>query len=82
VVLLSVFLRLESRVKDPLVPLRILFERKRGGSCLAVGITAVGMYGVFPLLTYDFQSVLRYSPVRAGISLPMGSEPRAAIGPT
>jgi EmrB/QacA subfamily drug resistance transporter len=74
VVLLSLFLRLESRVKNPLVPLRILFERNRGGACLAVGLTVVGMYGVFLLLTYDFQTVLHYSPVQAGIAfLPMSA---------
>ena len=74
VVLLSFFLRLESRVKNPLVPLRILFERNRGGACLAVGLTVVGMYGVFLLLTYDFQTVLHYSPVQAGIAfLPMSA---------
>jgi hypothetical protein len=73
-VLLGVFLRLESRVKNPLVPPRILFERNRGGSCLAVGLTVVGLYGVFLLLTYDFQVVLGYSPVRAGIAfLPMSA---------
>jgi EmrB/QacA subfamily drug resistance transporter len=73
-ILITVFVIVEARVKDPLVPLPILAERNRGGSCLAIGLTVIAMYGMFLLLTYEFQVVLGYSPVRAGVAfLPMSA---------
>jgi EmrB/QacA subfamily drug resistance transporter len=74
IALLAAFLAAESRVNHPLVPLRILADRNRGGSCLAIGLTVVAMYGVFLLLTYDFQMVMHYSPARAGVAfLPLSA---------
>jgi EmrB/QacA subfamily drug resistance transporter len=58
----------ESRVPDPLVPLRILADRNRGGSYLGIGMAVIAMYGLFLLLTFDFQGVLGYSPARAGLA--------------
>lgn len=72
--LLGLFVFAESRADDPLLPLRLLAERNRGGSCLAIGFTVIALYGLFLLLTYDFQVVLHYSPARAGIAfLPMSA---------
>ncbi len=67
-VLLTLFVLWESRAAHPLLPLRIVWERNRGGSCLAAGCAVVGMLGVFLLLTYYFQVVLAYSPVKAGLA--------------
>jgi EmrB/QacA subfamily drug resistance transporter len=73
-VLLAAFVIIETRVKAPLVPLSIPLERNRGGSCLAVGLTVIALYGMFLLLTYEFQVVLGYSPVRAGVAfLPLSA---------
>lgn len=70
--LLTLFVGWESRAAHPLLPLRIVWERNRGGACLAGGCAVVGMLGVFLLLTYYFQVVLEYSPVKAGLAfLPM-----------
>lgn len=64
----------ESKRAAPLLPLRIVADRNRGGSYLAIGLAVVAMYGLFLLLTYDFQVVLRYSPVRAGLAfLPLSA---------
>lgn len=72
--LLALFVLVESRVKAPLLPLRIVLDRNRGGSFLVVALTVVGMYGLFLFLTYYLQVVLRYSPVRAGVAfLPMSA---------
>src|SRR6266536_3099037 len=72
VVLLTLFVWWESRTTNPLLPLRIVWDRNRGGACVAAGGAVVGMLGVFLLLTYYFQVVLGYSPVRAGLAfLPM-----------
>jgi EmrB/QacA subfamily drug resistance transporter len=74
VALLAVFGVVESRVRSPLLPLRIPAERNRGGSYLGIGLAVVAMSGLFLLLTYDFQVVLGYSPARAGLAfLPLSA---------
>jgi EmrB/QacA subfamily drug resistance transporter len=72
VALLAVFARLQARVANPLLPLRVVLDRDRGGSYLAVGIAGMGMFGVFLFLTYYLQQTLGYSPVTTGLAfLPM-----------
>ena len=72
VVLLAAFVLVEHRVPHPLLPLRIVLNRFRGGSYLAIGLSAVGLFGVFLFLTYYLQLILRYSPVTTGLAfLPM-----------
>jgi EmrB/QacA subfamily drug resistance transporter len=72
VALLTLFVVWESRAAQPLLPLRLLWERNRGGACVASGLAIVGLFGMSLLLTYYFQAVLGYSPVRAGLAfLPM-----------
>jgi len=72
VVLLAVFVLVERRVAHPLLPLRIVLNRFRGGSYLAIGLSAIGLFGVFLFLTYYLQLILRYSPVITGVAfLPM-----------
>jgi EmrB/QacA subfamily drug resistance transporter len=71
---IGVFMLTESRRAAPLLPLRIVADRNRGGSYLAIGLAVIAMYGLFLLLTYDFQVVLRYSPLRAGLAfLPLSA---------
>ena len=71
-VLLVVFVLVERRVAHPLLPLRIVLDRFRGGAYLAIGLSAVGMFGIFLFLTYLLQQNLRYSPVATGLAfLPM-----------
>src|SRR6266478_2623401 len=72
VVLLAAFVLVERRVPHPLLPLRIVLDRFRGGSYLAIGLSAVGLFGVFLFLTYYLQLILLYSPVTTGLAfLPM-----------
>jgi EmrB/QacA subfamily drug resistance transporter len=72
VVLLAVFVALQRRVANPLLPLRVVLDRNRGGSYLAVGLAGVGMFGVFLFLTYYLQQTLGFSPIRSGLAfLPM-----------
>ncbi|HEV2347369.1 MAG TPA: MFS transporter [Actinocrinis sp.] len=71
-VLLITFTWWQSRASHPLLPLRIVLDRDRGGSLAAVFITGAGMFGVFLFLTYYLQTMLGYSPVRTGLAfLPM-----------
>ena len=63
VVLLIAFVAREPRVAHPLLPLRVVLDRNRGGSYLAIGIAGAGMFGVFLFLTYYLQQTLGFSPV-------------------
>jgi EmrB/QacA subfamily drug resistance transporter len=71
-VLLALFALTERRVPHPLLPLRIILDRFRGGAYLAIGLSAVGLFGVFLFLTYYLEEIVRYSPVVTGVAfLPM-----------
>jgi EmrB/QacA subfamily drug resistance transporter len=72
VVLLAAFVVVERRVAHPLLPLPIVLNRFRGGAYLAIGLSAIGVFGIFLFLTYYLQLTLAYSPVKAGLAfLPM-----------
>ena len=72
VVLLLVFVWWQQRARQPLLPLRVVTDRDRGASFLAMFISGAGMFGVFLFLTYYMQRSLSYSPVMTGLAfLPM-----------
>ncbi|MFE6779285.1 MFS transporter [Streptomyces sp. NPDC057702] len=72
VVLLAAFVIVEGRVKNPLLPLRVLTERNRAGVYMSLGLAVIGMFGLFLFLTYYLQIVKDYSPVTTGLAfLPM-----------
>lgn len=72
-VLLPVFVALQTRSKDPLVPLRLFKDRNRTGSYLGMLLLAIGPIGAFYLLTLYMQHILAYSPLVAGPAwLPFG----------
>src|SRR6202453_1844079 len=68
VVLVSAFAFAESRVAHPLLPLRVILDRARGGSYISVGLSGIAVFGVFLFLTYYLQLVKGYSPVTSGRS--------------
>jgi EmrB/QacA subfamily drug resistance transporter len=72
VALLAAFVAIQRRAEHPLLPLRVVLDRNRGGSYLAVGIVGAGMFGVFLFLTYYLQQTLGFSPIKTGLAfLPM-----------
>ncbi len=72
VLLLAAFAFAESRVSHPLLPLRVITNRARGGAYLSVGLTGIAVFGVFLFLTYYLQEIKGYSPVTSGLAfLPM-----------
>jgi EmrB/QacA subfamily drug resistance transporter len=72
VALLAAFAAIQQRSQHPLLPLRVVLDRTRGGSFVAFAISASGIFGVFLFLTYYLQQTLGYSPVRTGLAfLPM-----------
>ncbi len=72
VALLVGFVAWEARSAHPLMPLRIPRNPVRGGALLASLVVAAGFIGSTLFLTFYFQVVEGYSPVRAGVaSLPL-----------
>ncbi len=70
--LLALFVLVESRSAHPLLPMRIMVDRNRGGANLAILLVGVGMFGVFLFLTYYLQLTLGYTPIKTGLAfLPM-----------
>lgn len=68
VALLVTFVIIELRSKNPLLPMRIILERTRGGSYLASFLTGAGLMGMFLFLTYYFQGSLHYSALKSGFA--------------
>jgi EmrB/QacA subfamily drug resistance transporter len=72
VVLLAGFVLAEQRSSHPLLPLRVILDRTRGGSYVAVFISGVAIFATFLFLTYYLQVIKRESPVATGLLfLPM-----------
>jgi EmrB/QacA subfamily drug resistance transporter len=72
VVLLALFVLIELRSSHPLLPLRIVLDRNRGGAFLSSLLVGAGLFGAFLFLTFYFQVVLHYSPLKSGAaSLPV-----------
>ena len=68
VVLLVAFVLWEQRAKNPMLPLRIVLDRNRGGSYLTFLLVGAGLFAMFLFLTYYFQLNLGYSPLKAGFA--------------
>jgi EmrB/QacA subfamily drug resistance transporter len=66
-VLLAAFVVAEQRSSHPLLPLRVILDRTRGGSYVAVGITGIGIFGTFLFLTYYMQQIKGYGPLATGL---------------
>jgi EmrB/QacA subfamily drug resistance transporter len=67
-VLLAAFVVAERRGSHPLLPLRVILDRTRGGSYVAVFLTGIAIFGIFLFLTYYLQEVKGYSPVTSGLA--------------
>ena len=82
VALLVGFVAWESYAANPMLPLRVVLDRNRGGSYLAFFLATLGMFAMFLFLTYYFQGVLGYSALKAGIAFlpfPIGVITSSAI---
>ncbi|WP_329382716.1 MFS transporter [Streptomyces sp. NBC_01716] len=69
VVLLVAFVAVEARVRQPLLPLRVLRHRERGAAFLVSALMLAALFGCFLFLSYYAQTVLGYSPVEAGLTI-------------
>jgi EmrB/QacA subfamily drug resistance transporter len=68
VLLFVVFVRWEQRSKHPLLPLRIVLNRTRAGSLVALFITSIGIFGISLFLAYYLQVTMGFSPMRTGVA--------------
>jgi MFS family permease len=68
IVMLGGFVLLESRLQNPIVPLRILRLRSLMGTSIIRGFLATGMFSTFFLGALYLERVLHYDPLRTGLS--------------
>jgi EmrB/QacA subfamily drug resistance transporter len=68
VLLIGIFVLVEHRTKNPLLPLRIVLDRNRGGAYLASLLVGAGLFGAFLFLVLYMQGVLHYTPLKAGFA--------------
>lgn len=67
-VLLAVFLFIESRVEHPLLPTRVFLNRTRAASFVAMFFAPAAMFAMFFYLSQYIQTVMGYSPIEAGVA--------------
>ncbi|WP_007514225.1 MULTISPECIES: MFS transporter [Pseudofrankia] len=68
VVLCAVFVVIELRTAKPLLPMRVVLERNRGGSFLASLFFGAALLAMFLFMTFYFQQTLGYSALRSGFA--------------
>ena len=78
--LVAAFVVLELRTRNPLLPMRIVLDRNRGGAYLTSTLVGAGLIGAFFFLSLYFQQVLGYKPVEAGLRLAADHARRAHLG--
>jgi EmrB/QacA subfamily drug resistance transporter len=67
VLVLAGFVLAEARVSHPLLPLRVVLDRTRGGAYVAVFLSGIAIFGVFLFLTYYMQLIKGDSPLTTGL---------------
>jgi predicted MFS family arabinose efflux permease len=66
--LLTGFVAVERRARQPIMPLRLLAGRTRAGAYLNMLLLPAAMIGMFFFLTQFVQVVLGFSPIEAGLA--------------
>jgi EmrB/QacA subfamily drug resistance transporter len=80
-ILLIGFVALQRRTPQPLLPLRVVSDRDRGASFLAIGTASAGLFGLFLFLTYYLQLTKGFSAFETGLAfLPMSLSIAPTVG--
>jgi EmrB/QacA subfamily drug resistance transporter len=80
-VLLAAFVALQRRVAHPLLPLRVVTDRDRGASFLAIGTASAGLFGLFLFLTFYLQDTKGFTALETGLAfLPMSFSIAPTVG--
>jgi len=66
--LLAAFVVIELRTAHPLLPMRVVLDRNRGGSFLASLLVGIALLGTFLSLTFYFQGTLGFSAMKTGLA--------------
>jgi EmrB/QacA subfamily drug resistance transporter len=69
IALIALFVIIELRSSHPLLPMRIVLDRSRGGAFLFAMCVGIGLMGAFLFLAYYLQGVLQYSPLKSGLAM-------------
>lgn len=68
-VLIVAFVFVQIRGRTPLLPMRVVLDRNRGGAFLASLLIFMAMMGMFLFMTYYLQGVLGYSALKTGVAI-------------
>jgi EmrB/QacA subfamily drug resistance transporter len=67
-VLLGAFVALQRRVANPLLPLRVVADRNRGASFLAIGTASAALFGIFLFLSFYLQDTRGMTALETGLA--------------
>ena len=80
-VLLAAFVALQRRVDHALLPLRVVSDRNRGGSFVAIAMASAGLYGIFLFLTFYLQNTKGLTALETGLAfLPLSFSILPTVG--
>lgn len=68
VILLTAFVVVQIRTRAPLLPLRVILDRRRGSALIALLLSSAGLFTVFLFLPYYLQITLGYSQLLTGVA--------------
>ena len=80
--LLGLFVRIETRAEEPIVPLRLFASGTRTTANVARGLMYAGMYGMFFFVGQFLQDVQGYSPAADRAVLPAHADRRCSCPPS
>jgi EmrB/QacA subfamily drug resistance transporter len=81
IVLLAAFVAVQLRTEHPLLPLRVVTDRDRGASFLAIGTASAGLFALFLFLTFYLQNTKGFTPLQTGLAfLPMSFSIAPTVG--
>jgi EmrB/QacA subfamily drug resistance transporter len=79
--LLVAFVAIQRRVAHPLLPLRVVADRNRGASFLAIGSASAGLFGLFLFLTFYLQNIKGMTALETGLAfLPLSFSIAPTVG--
>src|SRR4051794_5824763 len=80
-VLLVAFVAIQRRVAHPLLPLRVVADRNRGASFVAIATASAGLFGLFLFLTFYLQNIKGLSAFETGLAfLPLSFSIAPTVG--
>jgi EmrB/QacA subfamily drug resistance transporter len=80
-VLLATFVAIQRRVAHPLLPLRVVADRNRGASFLAIATASAGLFGLFLFLTFYLQNTKGMTALETGLAfLPLSFSIAPTVG--